>query len=202
MRYWKVLNAEGQSCHGGTFTWSLPRWDARRGWIPGEWTPLIEGVVACKRGYHVCRDADLLGWLGERVYACEVRGEVVVQHSKVVAGQVRLTCPTPWDATSARLFAVECAADVLPLYERAHPGDSRVSDSLVTAFRYAVGDATVAELDAAALDTAWAARRAVGDARQAAWTALDAAVGSSRYAPAAATQRLLWWLGATSEEGR
>ena len=76
-RYWKVLSAEGKSCHGGTFQWSLPTWDKRKGWIPGDWTPAISDVKLCERGYHVCRDRDLVQWLHERIYACEVRGVIV-----------------------------------------------------------------------------------------------------------------------------
>ena len=185
-RYWKVLDAEGRACHGGDFRYDLPRWSRTRGWIPGAWAPAIPDVAPCVRGYHVCRDRDLLDWLGARIYACEVRGTVVVAEDKVVAESIRLLAPTPWDETSARLFAVECAAEVLPLYEAAHPGDTRVSDCLVTAFRYALGDATDADLDAA--------RDA---ARAAAWDAAsDAAKAAARAAARAAqTTRLLWWLG-------
>lgn len=215
-RYWKVLNAQGESCHGGSYRWSLPTWDAKRGWIPGAWTPLIENVVPCERGYHVCRDRDLLHWLGARIYACEVRGEIVEAEDNVVAGQVRLTCPTPWDDVSARLFAVECAAEVLPLYERAQPGDSQVSDCLVVAFRYALGDATAEELNAASA-AAWdesaaasaasaAAAEELNATRAAAMAAEKRAAASAAVwdaawaaARAAQTRRLLWWMGAEEE---
>lgn len=182
-RYWKVLDANGRSCHGGSFQWSLPRWHRTKGWIPGAWTPLIEEIRPCSRGYHVCRDGDLLRWLNARIYACEVRGPIIEQSDKVVVGQVRLTCPTPWDDVSARLFAVECASDVLSLYESKYPGDPRVSDCLQTAFLFALGEATDSQRDAA-----WAAARA------AAWAvARDAARDAQ-------TRRLLWWMGAIDGE--
>ena len=182
-RYWKVLDANGRSCHGGSFQYSLPTWDEDKGWVPGAWTPPIRNPELCVRGYHVCRDGDLLHWLNARIYACEVRGTIIVADDKVVVESVRLTCPTPWDETAARLFAVECAADELPIYERQYPGDSRCADALEVAFRYAVGDATDTELAAAraaARDAAWDA------ARDAAWDA----------AWAAETRNLLRWLGA------
>ena len=218
-RYWKVLDANGRSCHGGSFEWSLPTRDAERGWVPGEWTPPITKIKPCVRGYHVCRDTDLREWLGKRIYACEVRGRIIVAENKVVAESVRLTCPTPWDETAARIFAVECAADVLPIFERQYPNDSRVAAALEVAFRYAVGDATDAELATArataraaardaAGDAAWAAAgAAAGDAaRDAAWAAAwaaardaarDAAWAAAR---AAQTKRLLVWLNASTAE--
>ena len=174
-RYWKVLDANGRSCHGGSFQYSLPTWDEDKGWVPGAWTPPIRNPEPCVRGYHVCRDGDLIHWLNDRIYACEVRGKIIVADNKVVGESVRLTCPTPWDETTARLFAVECAADVLPVYERHYPNDSRAADALEVAFRHAVGDATAAELSAA-----WSAARSA--AESAAWSGQ--------------TRNLLRWLGA------
>lgn len=179
-RYWKILDANGRACHGGRYQYDLPRWDDEEGWIPGAWTPAIPNIVACRRGYHVCRDQDLVHWLHARIYACEVRGKIIVEDNKVVAESIRLTAPTPWDECSARLFAVECAADVLYLYEREHPNDPRVADALIVAYRYALGDATESELAAAGAAT-WAATWAA---------ARDAA------RDAAQTQRLLVWLNA------
>ena len=189
-RYWKVLDENGRSTHGGDFQYSLPRWSETRGWIPGQWTPLITDMVPCERGYHVCQDAHLLEWLGPRIYACEIRGQIIDHGDKIVSGQVRLTCPTPWDEVSARLFAVECASDVLSLYESRCPNDPRVSDCLQTALAFAMGDATDAEL-AAARD---AAGYAAGDAAR-------AAAGAAAWAAARAAQtsRLLWWIGADAE---
>ena len=187
MRYWKVLDDKGHACHGGTFAYDLPK-----NGKPGTWTPRIPNIEACNRGYHVCRDADLVHWCnGATIYACEVQGKVIAQDDKVVAESIRLVAPTPWDAVTARLFAVECAADVMHLA----PGSDAV---LEVAYRYALGDATQGELDAA-----WgAARGAVWDAaRGAAWgaawgAARDAARGA---AYARHTARLLWWIGASAD---
>ncbi len=161
-RYWKVLDENGKSCHGGDFQYDLPRWDDRKGWIPGAWTPLIETVVPCQSGYHVCKDEHLLAWPGPRIYACEIRGTVVDHGNKIVAGQVRLTCPTPWDDVAARLFAVECASEVLSLYEARYPNDDRPSEALRITLLYALGEATDEEW-AAARDAAWDAAWALGE---------------------------------------
>jgi hypothetical protein len=66
----------------------------------------------------------------------------------------------------AYLFAADCAARVLEFFERAYPNDSRPREAIMTARRFARGQATVKELDAAvaaarvAAGAAWAAVRA------------------------------------------
>ena len=193
-RYWKILDEQGRACHGGAYQYDLPTWDERKGWIPGAWTPLITDLAPCARGYHVCRDEHLPHWLRPRIYACEVRGEIIDHGDKVVAGQIRLTCQTPWDEMSARLFAIECASDVLSLYESQYPGDPRVCDCLEVAFRFALGEATDDER-AAAWDAARAAARAAAGAAAwdaagaAAWDAAGAAAGYAARDAAWAAQR-------------
>ena len=84
------------------------------------------------------------------------------------------------DEKGLRLFACECAEEVLLIYEREYPKDSRPRKAIETARRYANGEATLEELDAAK-DAAWAAARDA--ARAAAW---DAARDAARAAEAAA----------------
>jgi hypothetical protein len=80
----------------------------------------------------------------------------------------------------ARLFAARCAYSVLPIAERDSPGERRPREAIRTARRFARGEATREELDAAgsaAWDAAWAAKRsAAGDA---AWAAAGAAAGDA-----------------------
>ena len=171
--YYKALDARGRSCHGGHLTWSLPTWTGRH-WVPGTWMPAIPDPVPCTRGYHAAvGTAGLLHWLHERVYVIESQTAWVTHGTDgkaVTAGPVRLVRGTAWDERTARLFAVSCAVDVLEIYERAHPGDTRVSDALVTAWEVAHGfadrislgfarDAAWAAAGAAARDSAWAAAR-------------------------------------------
>jgi len=164
--YYKALDAKGRSCHGGTLKWSLPRWNAKaQTWTPGKWMPKIDGeIVACDNGYHAAKGTtQLLDWLHDRTYIIESQSEWIDADNKVVtAGPVRLIAGTAWDDRTARLFAVACALDVLPLYEKTSPGDPRVSDALVVAWRYAYGDATRDELSAAGVAAGAVAWEAAG----------------------------------------
>ncbi len=76
----------------------------------------------------------------------------------------------------ARLFACDAAETVLHIFEQESPGDSRPRETIAVARRYASGEATQEELDAAwaaAWDAARDAARAA--ARAAAWAAARAA---------------------------
>lgn len=112
-------------------------------------------------------------------------------------------------ARRRRLWLADCAAHVLPVYERAHPGDDRVRAAIQAARDYARG-----ELDASA--AAWAAAAASAAARaaaaasaaawSAAWSAGDAAAAGDAASAAAWSvaakvaeeqwqlQRLVLWL--------
>ena len=71
----------------------------------------------------------------------------------------------------ARLFACDCAQEVLPIYERLVPGDDRPRKAVETARAFALGAATSEELAAAraaaraAEDAAWADGAAARDAQ-------------------------------------
>jgi hypothetical protein len=71
----------------------------------------------------------------------------------------------------AYLFAADCAARVLEFFERAYPNDSRPREAIMTARRFARGQATVKELDAAVAAARVAACVAVAAARVAAGAA-------------------------------
>lgn len=62
-----------------------------------------------------------------------------------------------------RLFACDCAERVLPLFETKYPEDKRPRQAIETARKFARGEATQIEMDAAGA-AAWAARAAVGGA--------------------------------------
>jgi hypothetical protein len=75
----------------------------------------------------------------------------------------------------AYLFAADCAARVLEFFEREYPNDSRPREAIMTARRFARGQATVKELDAAVAAARVAACVAVAAARVAAGAAVAAA---------------------------
>ena len=218
-RYYKVLQDNGVAPNGPDgFRWSLPRWKGPKSngrWIPGDWMPTVPNPRLCERGYHACTRSQLIDFLnyGLHIYVIELRGEIVTGTDKVVASEARLVEELPWGNDAARLFAVECAADVIHLMN-----DDRSIAALEVAFENGCGTASAAELDAAraaARDAAWAAagdaawgaawaaaRGAAGDAawdaawaaaRDAAWAAAWDAVGAA--ARQKQTDRLMWWLG-------
>jgi hypothetical protein len=74
-----------------------------------------------------------------------------------------------------RLMACDFADEVLSIYENAYPDDRRARDCIETAKKFANGECSAEEVDAAR-DAAWdAAWGAAWDARDAAWAAAGAA---------------------------
>lgn len=178
MKYYKFLSVGGAACQGGTGVWSLPTRGDDGTWTPGEWMPPVEGeLMLCWNGYHLCMAENLLGWLAPRLYEAEGRGECVRGEDKIMFRQARLLRPiSTYNERILRLFACDCAERALPLHE-AVLDDTRPRECIATARRYANGEATGAELDAA-----WAA------ARDAAWDAAwDAGAAEKEWQ----TQRLM-----------
>jgi hypothetical protein len=178
MTYYKWLNKDGSSFNGGKGKWKLPR-----GSKPGTWMPAIKNLVPCKSGYHVCTPEQLVHWIGPALYECEVRGALVVEGNKTVVESARLIRRIKeWDDRTERLFACDCAAHILPIFEKKYPKDKRTREAIAVARRYANGKATKEELAAAraaARDAAWAAARAA--ASDAVWAAArDAASDGAR----------------------
>jgi hypothetical protein len=174
--YYKVLNEDGTSCHGGQCTWSLPTQNDDGTWTPGEWMPAIKGALEpCENGYHLCRGSDLLDWLGPVICEAEYCGEMVEAVDKIVVREARLLRRLNWDERVARLLACDCAEHVLHVFETARPHDPRPRQTIEVSRRYANGEATDEQLTAAraaAWDAVVAARAA---ARAAAWAAAGAA---------------------------
>jgi len=174
--YYKVLGEDGSPCHGGHGTWSLPD-----GETPGDWMPRIKRMEPCASGYHICREQDLVHWLGPVIYTAEYRGEVIEDKHKIVVGEARLLRRIEeWDERTARLFACDCAERVLGNYEVKYPDDSRVRDSIEVARLYADGSATLDDLEAAysaALSAAY--RAAYRAADSAAYSAADSAYSAA-----------------------
>jgi len=215
MKYYKVLDKHGCSCHGGDAEWSLPTQNDDGTWTPGEWMPEIEGELKpCRNGYHVVTLEQLPDWLGERIFEVESGDEIVHEDNKSVTRTCRLTreC-TGWNERTARLFACDCAERVLSLYEAKYPDDGRPRKGIEIARRYAEGKATVEEL-AAARDAAWAAAEAaalnasraaaLNASRAAAWAAAWAATEDASRAASRAASRYAAWAaeGAASRYAR
>ena len=150
----------------------------------GEWTA-EESPVLCESGWHAMREKDVLTHLprelGAELWVVEARGRIMRGNDKLVAPSMRLVeCLGVTDASNLRLFACDVAEDTVSRIEFFDP---RSGDAITVARRFALGEATVDELDAA-----WAA------ARDAVWAAAWAAAwDAARYAARSAAWDATWY---------
>ncbi len=168
-KYYKVLDKNGKSCHGGNATWSLPIKNDDGTWVPGDWMPEIEGeLIPCTNGYHLCKDKQVLSWLREAIYEAEYQGECIEHVDKIVVRKVRLLRKLEgWNIRTFALFAADCAEHILHIYEERYPGDDRPRKAIEAA-RNGDKDAAAHAADAAdavahAVDAAHAAFAAERD---------------------------------------
>jgi len=184
---YKVLARDGDdlvSCNGGHGKWTLNRWRS----VSGE-------LVPCKRGIHLCREQDLLHWLGEVIWTAEYKGERIDCEDKIVVQRARITSICEhWNERTQRLFAVDCARIAVNRYAQADQKEMLHACLDVTAACAddhaawaAAWDAARAAAWAAAWDAAWAAARAA--ARDAALAAARAAAWDAAWAAARAAAR-------------
>jgi len=145
---YKVLNADGSVCNGGTGKWPLPR-----NGEPGEWHRVRGPLVPRENALHLCRREDLIYWLGPAIFAAESAGdEWLEEKSKVCVRRARLVHHIEtWNERTARLFAADCAEHVLPNWERLYPYDDRVRKTIETARLFARGEVDIYALRAAYL---------------------------------------------------
>jgi hypothetical protein len=106
------------------------------------------------------------------------------------------------DLREVTRYAAECAQDVLEIFERAHPGDSRARDAVDAAWAFARGGRRVKALR----DGAWAALKAAGEvgdeaAGQAARAAMSAA-GAAYLHPLPNATQVKHILGAAAHAAR
>ncbi len=188
---YKVTDEQGAACHGGLGQWALPH-DGH----PGDWMPVIARPVPCERGYHLCREADLIHWLGPVIWEAEVAPDAVVVEggTKIVCSSARLMRRVEtWTERTARLFAADCAEAALPIFEERYPADTRPRKAIAAARAFARGEiaeawaesaanaaantAAEAWAESAANAAAWSAARSA--ARSAVWSAANAAAWSA-----------------------
>jgi hypothetical protein len=181
---YKVLNRDRTPFWGGSGQWP----------VEGEWLQVKGTLIPCERGLHVCKgEEQLVSWLGPAIWTVEVDGEQIELDEdmpKLVVRRARLVQRVEtWNDRTARLFAADCAERSVQSYERSYPNDQRPRDAVNTARRFANGNATAQELDAAG-DAAWAAARA------AAWAAARAAAGDAARAAAGDAAGAAAWAAA------
>jgi hypothetical protein len=161
MALYKFLTKQGAGTHRGA-KWHLPENDK-----PGKWMPELRGkLIVCERGYHLCRESDLLEWIGPTLYEAEYEGELIEADNKVVTRKARLVCKVEtWNERTMRLFACDCAERAL---EKTSNPDPRSVEAIRVARAYANGQATAEQLAAARAAARDAARAAARDAARAA----------------------------------
>ena len=163
-----------------------------------QWTE-DEIPVICKSGWHGIETKDVMTHYpqvsGSELWEVEARGNIVHGGDKFAATSMRLVrmVAKPSDK-DLRLFACDVAQDVLWIFEKVHPGDLRVRECIEVARRFALGEASEEEREAAGA-AAWAAARDAGAAaraaRAAAWAAAWAAARDA-CAAAEAAARAAW----------
>ena len=163
MSYYKFLTGDnkGEYSHFD-YTPYLP--DGEK---PGAWLPEItEPLELCEVGYHACEPKDLLSWINMQLFEVEFAGATIDGDDKSVGCSMRLVRKIDtWNDRTARLFAVWCARNALKLIANPDPRSIAACD---VAERYANGEATDDERDAASDAARDAARAAAWDAASAA----------------------------------
>lgn len=126
MRLWKWLDSASRSAH--------PLGDPLP-WTPGVWQPAVQRPVwMCIRGYHLCRDRDLAGWIYETLWTAEARGERFEGDDKIVVEQARIIRRVDgWTEAVARTWAMDCAIRALPVLAVPDEPDRPVRDRLTAA---------------------------------------------------------------------
>jgi len=130
-------------------------------------------VGACKSGYE-----RLSRYLhGVRTYGADtpIPLDVIVESNGIKDAIWALRCTSEDSTAISRLFAVDCAEHVLPIFEAKYPDDKRVRGCIETTRRYLAGKATLYAANAAYDgNDAYAAENAAHAAANAAHAAANA----------------------------
>jgi hypothetical protein len=123
---------------GAIGPFSRVAWPQPRGERTGTWLRAgADGTAVCRRGVHACRLQDLPRWIGQELWAVELRGEVTETPYKLIAPEGRLLWRVEaWDGDAAARFAEACVAR---LRELAPLGDPLVDGYLADAEAHCLG---------------------------------------------------------------
>ena len=154
--------------------------------------PEIANVKCCTRGYHLVEFPAVLEWLAAdcTIYLAQGRGKTHTNDGRKTAySQARLLRRLEFSEKDMRLFAADCAEHVLHLFEKKYPKDDRPRKAIEAVRKFAQGEISDEERDAATAAAGDAATAAAGDA---AWAAAGAAAWDAAWAARAAEQQ---WQG-------
>jgi hypothetical protein len=176
----------------------------------GIWTPRItEPMELCNIGYHLVTEDQLVGsYMQEELWEVEYdASEVLKAPDKICVREAVLVKQIETiNSRTLRLFAADCAEQVLHIYEQQYPEDFRPRKAIEVARKVAYGvpygDAERAAWSAAwnavwsaarsaARSAAWSAAYSAAEsaARSAAWSAAGSAALSAAYSAASSAER-------------
>jgi hypothetical protein len=174
-------------------------------WRVGERREITGPVVLCERGYHSAPS-----WYDALMYApgpvaciVEIDGDVLRDNEKQVS-QIRTLLAAVHAERELRLFACDCAERALKREGRARrEPDARSWAAIDIARRFATGNATAEELEAASSAASdavsWAGRAAACAGRAAACAATWPGAMAAARAAADAAARAVPWGGGHAE---
>jgi len=87
--------------------------------------------------------------LGSEIYEAEPQGDITISGNRLTCSQFRLLRKMNWNERICRLFACDCAAHVLGIFERWRSNEPRPRQAIDVARRYADGKASADELSVA-----------------------------------------------------
>ena len=174
--YYKFLTADNRGPYS-KFEWPVPVGDK-----PGKWVHTEGPLELCHNGIHVCEFKDLLKWADAQLFEVEVNGGSLVGKDKTAFRSARLVRQVEtWNDRTARLFAADCAEHVAHLWKAPAGVTWKPADTIEVVRRFAHGEATQGELDAAR-----------GAARDAAWTAEEVGEEAAGAEAGAAAEEAAW----------
>jgi hypothetical protein len=113
-------------------------WPKPRGSRPGKWVHVDGDLDMCRRGIHACTFAQATRWLREECYVIELRDVVSDDGEKLLARSGRLVRRVDsWDQRAMVRYAADCAAHVLPAFEKKYPKDNRPRKAIQVARKWA-----------------------------------------------------------------
>ena len=191
-KLYKIVSTTFEPIHGGSGKWFAPTKDK-----PGAWTPKVENVEACSRGYHLIPAKAIVDWLPRKPtegYLCEAEGGGAQDKddNKIAFAQARLIKVVGvLDEVSMRLAAADIAERVLSIFYKVRPKDARPAKAIQAARDLALG-----KIDAAARDAAGSAARYA--AESAAWSAVGSAARYAAESAVGSAARYAAWSAAGS----
>ncbi len=144
MLWYKFFAEDDTGSYSGV-PWHMPKRKDR----PGKWMPVVFPLSMCSRGYHATTERSMATWIGPRLAIVELKGGMIEHENKVCAEQARVVkFLDGWNEQTQRLFAADCAAKILHIYEKRNKSP-RPRKSIQTVRQFAYGQVSRIDLNLA-----------------------------------------------------